>query len=65
MKGGKESTAEHAVCLYCIRGTFIGDFNFAVWQIWLQLPNLMSANTDYSQTIPFMSVFINPIHQTM
>ena len=24
----------------------------------------MSANTDYSQMIPFMSVFNNPIHRT-
>ena len=23
-----------------------------VWQIWLQLPTFMSANTDYNQTIP-------------
>ena len=45
-------------------GTFGIDFNLAVWRIRLQSPNFMSTNTDYSQTIPFMSVFINPIHQT-
>ena len=28
-------------------GTFGGDFNFAVWQIWLPFPNLMHANTIY------------------
>ena len=50
--------------MYHIRGTFGIDFKLTVWQIWLQSPNFMSTNTDYSQTIPFMSVFINPIPQT-
>ena len=49
---------------YRIHGTFGGDLNLAVWQIWFQSPNFMSANSDYNQTIPFMSVFINPICQT-
>ena len=33
---------------YWIRGTAGGDFNFAVWQIWLRSPNLMYANTTYN-----------------
>ena len=41
-----------------IHGTFSGLANL------LQSPNFMSTKTDYSQTIPFMSVFINPIRQT-
>ena len=33
---------------YCICGTLDGDFNLAVWQFWLQSPNLMYTNTTYN-----------------
>ena len=31
----------HHIC-----GTFGGDINLAIWQFWLQLPDLMYTNTD-------------------
>ena len=34
-----------------IHGTFGSDFNLAVWQFWFQSPNLMYANTNYSQVL--------------
>ena len=34
--------------LYCIRGTFGGDFNLVIWRIWFQSLNLMYAKSTYN-----------------
>ena len=48
------------VMWYHIHGTLGGDFNLAVWQIWLQLPNLMYANTTYEQCTLNIVLFAKP-----
>ena len=44
-------TSTYHIASYAVHLEVI--LNLMVWQIWLQSPNFMSANTNHSQTIPF------------
>ena len=39
-----------------MQGTIGGDFNLAVWQFWLQTPNLMYTSTSHIHTYLIMSI---------
>ena len=44
-RSGQNLTVCYGLEYYHIRGTFGGNFNLAVWRLWLRSPNLMYANT--------------------
>ena len=51
--------------IYFICSTFGGDFNLAVWQFWLQSPNLMYTNTTYNYMYyEAMYTVYHLVHQT-